>query len=218
MSYILSLLIYASLGTTIILALESDPRKLVCAQIDGTTEAPKGYCFRLNGSCSCTEDCTESLSIAGCVCTRADLAFAQDQKLANCTIWKQKTWFDYVTSSRRNSTNVDLPPPASNTPGTYIIITTVIALVLHFYLSVDGKGLWFSTSDENLAWPITDGRDMGNLLIHGPHCLQMIEMFNKQILNGQPLDNVYDRLHSEHCRRLARRVLNYYQNKERNYQ
>jgi hypothetical protein len=94
----------------------------------------------------------------------------------------------------------------------------VIALVLTFYLSVDGKGLWFSTSDGNLAWPITDGRDMGNLLIHGPHCLKMIEIFNKQILNGQPLDNIYDRLHSEHCRRLARRVLNNYQNEEGNYQ
>jgi hypothetical protein len=120
MWYISSLLIYASLLTMVIRAQGSDQRKLVCTQIDGTIEAPKGYCFRLNGSCSCTEDCTESLSIANCVCTRADLTFAQDQKLANCTIWKQKTWSDYVTSSRQNSTNVNLPPAASNTQGMYI--------------------------------------------------------------------------------------------------
>ena len=82
---------------------------------------------------------------------------------------------------------------------------------------VGGKGLLFSTNDKSLPWPITDARDMGTLLIHGPHCLKMIEMYNKQNLDGQPLSDIYDRLHSEHCRRLACRVLNYYQNEETNY-
>ncbi|CAF4880548.1 unnamed protein product [Rotaria sp. Silwood1] len=191
-------LIYGSFLTTVILAQDIDQNKLVCSQSDGTIEAPKGYCSRKNGNCSCTKDCTESLSIANCVCTRTDLNFAQEQQLANCSVWSQQTWSDYVRNSRQNSTNVNLPPSASNTP--------------------DGKGLLFSTNDDGLPWPITDGRDLGNLLIHGPHCLKMIAIFNKQVLSGKSLDNIYDRLHSEHCRRLARRVLYYYQNEEKNYQ
>ncbi|CAF5051473.1 unnamed protein product, partial [Rotaria sp. Silwood1] len=191
-------LIYGSFLTTVILAQDIDQNKLVCSQSDGTIEAPKGYCSRKNGNCSCTKDCTESLSIANCVCTRTDLNFAQEQQLANCSVWSQQTWSDYVRNSRQNSTNVNLPPSASNTP--------------------DGKGLLFSTNDDGLPWPITDGRDLRNLLIHGPHCLKMIAIFNKQVLSGKSLDNIYDRLHSEHCRRLARRVLYYYQNEEKNYQ
>jgi len=191
-------LIYAALLTTSILAQDSGQRKLVCSQFDGSIDAPKGYCSRVDGICSCSTDCTKSLSIPMCICTRTDLNYARDQQLAECNIWTQQAWTNYVTSSRQNSTNIDLPPPASNTP--------------------DGKGLLFSTSDGSLAWPMTDGRDMGNLLIHGPHCLEMIRMFNKQISNGHPLNNVYDRLHSEHCRRLARRVLYYYENEEKHYQ
>ncbi|CAF3032504.1 unnamed protein product [Rotaria sp. Silwood2] len=191
-------LIYGSLLAIVILAQDIDQSKLACSQSDGTIEAPKDYCSRKNDNCSCTEDCTESLSIANCVCTRAYLNFAQEQQLTNCSIWSQQMWSDYVFSSRQNSTTVNLSPPASNT--------------------ADGKGLLFSTNDEGLPWPITDGHDVGNLLIHGPHCLKMITIFNKQVLSGKPIDNIYDQLHSEHCRRLARRVLYYYQNEEKNYQ
>lgn len=79
-----------------------------------------------------------------------------------------------------------------------------------FLFQLDGKSLSFATTDQNLGWPITDPSDIEGLLEHGPHCWEMVEMFNQQIVERKNLDSLGDQLHYEHCRRLLRRVLAYY--------
>ncbi|UJR24397.1 hypothetical protein I4U23_005774 [Adineta vaga] len=176
----------------------SGGRKLVCEQVDGSSEALKGFCSRRRstGKCYCTTDCDQHLSQNDCVCTSVDLAYARDQKLANCSVWTEKKWKHYVSRERKElAQNISFATP-SNTE--------------------DGKGLLFTTDDDGLPWPLTDPYNNGIMLIHGPHCLHMIEMFNQQLSEGKQLDNVADYSHYEHCRRLARRVLAFYQ-KEKEY-
>ncbi|CAF1291811.1 unnamed protein product [Didymodactylos carnosus] len=194
-------ILFLLLSTTIAAFIEIDiRRKLVCSQPDGSYEGPRDYCYQSNDqTCECTGDCTSGSgsSSSECVCTRSDLVYAKEHDLANCSIWTQGRWENYVEFSRRRATVYHSAPPASNTP--------------------DGQGLLFLTHDQNLAWPITAAQETGNLLPHGPHCLDMIEDFNQQILEHGKLKNMVDESHYDHCRRLTRRVLAYYEDEQPKY-
>jgi hypothetical protein len=70
---------------------------------------------------------------------------------------------------------------------------------------IGGTNLLFSNSDEGLAWPITSGRDAGQLLPHGPHCIEMVMDYVNQCPN-----NPVDRLHDAHCRHLIREMITFF--------
>jgi len=66
------------------------------------------------------------------------------------------------------------------------------------------KHLLLSATDQGLAWPIKNSRDIGQVIAHTPHCMHILE----QITEGAA--NEYDQFHLEHCRKLAVNLLNYF--------
>jgi hypothetical protein len=63
----------------------------------------------------------------------------------------------------------------------------------------------FYTRDSGLSWPTTNGRDIHQLVGHGPHCLEMLEMYKE----NQP-QNDMDRMHEEHCDALITNVVHFF--------
>lgn len=53
-----------------------------------------------------------------------------------------------------------------------------------------------------LPWPITDPSKPGVLLVHGPHCVQILQKLKE---NGTKDD--VEIMHKDHCERLVLRVL-----------
>jgi len=76
--------------------------------------------------------------------------------------------------------------PASNTP--------------------DGRHLTLSTRrpTSGLPFPATSGRDYGQLIPHGPHCIEEIQAFTAHAPN-----NDMDRMHNDHCLCLAHRAIDW---------
>jgi hypothetical protein len=68
-----------------------------------------------------------------------------------------------------------------------------------------GATLLFSNTDQGLPWPITSGRDAGQLIPHGPHCIEMVKMYVDECPN-----NPVDRLHDTHCRALIREMISFF--------
>lgn len=62
--------------------------------------------------------------------------------------------------------------------------------------------LCFSVTDAGLPWPVTSPRDVGQLLGHGMHCVEMLEQYQVT-----PPANPIDLFHQQHCARLVGRMI-----------
>jgi len=73
--------------------------------------------------------------------------------------------------------------------------------------TADGESLCFRSHDEQgTAFPMTSGSDAGQLIAHGSHCLQMVEMYSEA---GSFPTNIVDQMHFDHCLCLGTRMYRY---------
>jgi len=87
------------------------------------------------------------------------------------------------------------------------VATARVAVAIAPSNTPDGEQLCFTTQSQGLAWPITSGTDVGQLIPHGPHCVDMIEQYA-----AKPPTNEVDVFHLGHCARLAARMRDFFVN------
>lgn len=96
-----------------------------------------------------------------------------------------------------------------------VFILVISITVAHGFLrwpssnTGDGRHLCLNTRNRmnGLAFPMTSGRDYGQLIPHGPHCMEEIEGFT-----SMPPTNDMDKMHNDHCLCLAHRMVKYLSN------